>query len=368
MRRHADSEPATSAEPSHYYGQVDLLKGMAILSVIVMHSVDELWLRRVGYGFYILQAVPVFLVLMGMASARTFVREDGSSLSTRRDYFKRKAWRLVAPWLELFVVTASLRAILSIATHRLRLGIGWQTLLFVLPVSGPGNYFVAVAIQWVLVAPFVWAWYRRHPGVMMSLLFLATFITIVGVWLAPGGAAGPLGDTIHHTALPFLFALGLGVWISSDWSFASPRNRWIYAFATLGVVQIALTTFLGKSSLPVLGGPGAENPFTFSWAAVLVMLGMTHLPSRAVRRAWEPLAVIGKASYHIFLLQIVWFGTGAPSRFVGAVSPWLPGSLAVVCVLLSSLAVCLPLGVAWFRLEGGRRHSPLKSQPAQADV
>ena len=43
--------------------QIDILKGLAIISVILLHSWDASFLLRIGAPYYISQAVPIFIII-----------------------------------------------------------------------------------------------------------------------------------------------------------------------------------------------------------------------------------------------------------------------------------------------------------------
>ena len=84
----------------HHYQQIDVAKGLAIISVILLHSL-ELRFRQSTYAtFHIGQAVPVFMILMGLNQGLVALRRPlaFADLYTRL-YFARRVDRLLVPLL-----------------------------------------------------------------------------------------------------------------------------------------------------------------------------------------------------------------------------------------------------------------------------
>jgi peptidoglycan/LPS O-acetylase OafA/YrhL len=79
------------------------------------------------------------------------------------------------------------------------------------------------------------------------------------------------------------------------------------------------------------------NCFTVFYSLSLTLAGLALLPRAFGRapRAWRPLEEIGKASYHIFLVQMVWFGV-VSGRTVAAG--------------IAGIAASMLLGYGFFRL------------------
>src|SRR3954470_10816728 len=95
-----------------HLAQIDLLKGLAVLSVIALHGVTAEELHDAWAPFTIGQAVPVFLVVMGMNAASSFRDRGGAPLRELFSpaYFAGRFDRLVVPfavvWLGSLVVGA----------------------------------------------------------------------------------------------------------------------------------------------------------------------------------------------------------------------------------------------------------------------
>jgi len=85
--------------------QIDMMKGLAIVSVIVIHSVlNNQVLTYSLAGLYIWQAVPVFIVILGLNASMSFRRKGYTSLRDlySKSYVINRFERIVFPTLLIF--------------------------------------------------------------------------------------------------------------------------------------------------------------------------------------------------------------------------------------------------------------------------
>lgn len=84
-----------------------------------------------------------------------------------------------------------------------------------------------------------------------------------------------------------------------------------YLILGLIISFIYLILFLFGFSIPYFyNNWQPQNFLIFTYPLLLCLTGMLYLPSEAKNIILSLLANIGKASYHIFLIQIVFFGAG----------------------------------------------------------
>ena len=133
-----------------------------------------------------------------------------------------------------------------------------------------------------------------------------------------------------------LAAFAIGLWLADGWGLTERRNRWLLVWGAVSLAyMIAIQLVPRPGIFPYTWQP--QNVVGFGYTALLVMAGMRWLPETE-RGAWTVFAELGRASYHVFLTQMLWFGfQGTPvRRGAGARGP--------------DLAVTARLGV----LPGGR--------------
>ncbi len=291
-------------------GAVDAIKGIAIVSVLLLHSLPKQLLRDSLSVFHVSQAVPILIVLMGYIGVVTRMRPLG-------DYLRRRAVRLLVPW-----GVAWLAALLIML---LKGRMVWKSalLLGALPANGPGNYFIAIALQFILVLPLLRWLLDKGPWLLIGACLAVDFSFQLLV-----GQFGLNAYVFKANLLRYLFAIGLGMLL------ATGHRVW-------PLVAISLPYLVAKTrgfTMPFLA-PGwqSQNLLASGYTIALVSAGLRLKYPR-------PLQAIGRGSWHIFLVQILWFGQVAP-----AVTRHLGLGTGPKTVL--DLAVCIVLGIAFAGVE-----------------
>jgi peptidoglycan/LPS O-acetylase OafA/YrhL len=310
--------------------QIDLLKGLAIVAVLVLHGLPIRVLRDSWEGLHVRQAVPVFVVLMGMNSAASFTKRGWTGLRDLylRGYLADRARRIVVP----LAIAYGASLVLGLALGRVH--IGPLAAVGVLPLSGPGNYFVTLLLETVLAFPLIYWCYRRRP-----------VLTLVGCFVLDAGWELIAGATTRFDSSPYLYdssvlrylaMLALGMWIADSAADAVRRNVIIAAGAVIGLGYLVMFDSGEWYPTFVVPGFGLEtNALTAFYPALLVLAGLRWLPRAPGTPVGAALAFLGRASFHVFLVQILWFGAwGAPD------SARLPLDI-VACLVLGSLFYAL---------------------------
>jgi peptidoglycan/LPS O-acetylase OafA/YrhL len=304
----------TTTGSTRRLAQVDLLKGLAILAVIALHGLPLHVLTSTKSPFHIGQAVPVFVVLMALNATRSFDRRGFE----HRRYWISRIDRLYVPLVIVFFASWAIAFARGDGTLRQLSGL----VSGVLPLEGPGNYFVLLAFEFAVVFPLIYWLYRRAP-----------VPTVVGAFVVAAAfelAARNMSNAYLYEScvLRFLGTIALGMVLADH----RRLPRWWWAGFAVSVVYIALV--VNDASTFALGIPGERhNATTFLsafYAATLVYAGLRWLPSVA-RGAWRIVEQAGVASYEIFLVQIAWFALGIHRGIAAVVLD------AVVCVTLGVL-------------------------------
>ena len=151
--------------------------------------------------------------------------------------------------------------------------------------------------------------------------------------------AGMSPELYRICALRYLFILAYGcyLWKLRDGDGRGENRLWYYAAGALGVAYIVVFQYTGRVPL-----------FTDQWTktsvfAVLFLVPvMPHLMGKESLRC-ALLELLGKASYHIFLVQMLYYWAAARTvyRFV----PFAPLRVAV------NLALCCACGVLFYKIE-----------------
>gem|GEM_PF-6263231 len=310
--------------------QIDVMRGLAIIAVVVTHSLTVDTLVGSWAVLHVWQAVPVFFVIMGMNSA-----------SAGWSRLPGRLRRLLVPFA--FAWLASL----AIGLWKGTVYTGWESLLLRLPFPGPGNYFTPVAIAFAIAAPVLVPAYRRWPA--------ATVVACVAADLAFELAAARLALFASHPyvysamAPRYLAAFALGMWLADDRFEGAARRRSLLAFAASSLAYLVAANGFGVQA-PFVTAWRTQNLLAVGYPVLLVATGLSWLPAAPGGRVARALAAVGRSSYGIFLAQMTWFMVVPQKRPV-----WLAASI-VVSVCAGMLATRPDAGVrlAW-KVVGGYR-------------
>lgn len=314
--------------------QIDLLKGLAIIAVLVLHGLPVAALTKGATVFYIGQAVPVFVVLMGLNATTSMWRTGHGGLRRlySRHYVLTRIDRLYVPFL--FVLMLS--SLIALAKGTLTPGGIVSGLLGgTLPYSGPGNYFVTFTFEFAVIFPaFYWA-YRRAP----TLTVVAGFVVAAAFEVAaPHIGLFDTNPFVYSAALPrFIPFFALGAVLADYMLHGRALPRWWWIAALISTVYLLLV-YRDAQTFPLADNDWRRWGQTFASAfypALLVVVGLHWLPHQPAQMAWRLLVRLGAASYEIFLIQILWFSLTTPSSFAQ---------------LMPSIVVCCLLGVAFRRM------------------
>jgi peptidoglycan/LPS O-acetylase OafA/YrhL len=286
--------------------QVDAMKALAILFVLIDHSLNEQILYSAWAPLHDWQAVPVFMVLIGFAGQWGTVY--------------RRVVRVLVPFAILWL--ASLVVALIIGQQP----VGWMSLVGYLPVTGPGNFFVPIVLCLSLLLPV----FRWLAGRSMLLLVVALGLADLAFELAaphiPLFAEGH--PYLYSAAFPrYLLAVGLGFWLVTR-----PRLRWVVSLGLASLAYIVGSRLTGWRP-PFLPDWGTDNLLASGYPAMLVAVGLRYLPAKIP----AAVSLIGRATYHIFLAQILFF---AEIRY-----------FAMGWRLVMGLTIPFVIGILWFVLE-----------------
>ncbi|MEJ8802317.1 acyltransferase family protein [Pontibacter sp. H249] len=317
--------------------QIDVLKGIAIISVIALHSVTKQELVQSYAIYHIWQAVPLFMILMGvnLGLGLRAERQQLSQLYTKV-YFTKKATRILVPFTLVFVASIVLGLLWLQLYNRNMLEFTAFNWIGVLPVSGKGNYFITLILQSIILLPIIGYGFAIRP--ILTTLFLvlveAAFLLFSKKYNLFEGEDLAY---IYAAALPRYFsALALGLWLAKSIN-KGFKPSVLLIFLLLGLLSILylyLTVYHDLHIPIVYESWATQNMFAFGYAALLILLIILLLPASSDNYILRLIANIGQASYHIFLVQVLYFGLTIDHSN-----------------LLLNLAICLLLGELFYKAE-----------------
>jgi peptidoglycan/LPS O-acetylase OafA/YrhL len=341
--------------------EVDLLKGLAIIAVILVHTWSIPVLLAIGAPFHMLHAGVLLILIAGFNGVYSYRRHGfntpGQCYSHQLLY--RRFSRLLKPYILMWLLQVAVVVFLLHGSVDLRS----LFLNFISGGYGLGAYFVPVIIQSVLVVPLLYLLALRSPDMMLLLAFILNLVFEFLFFIS--------GFPFSIYALlyaEFLFAGALGVWLATS---AKRPVLWIAAGGILSGLYIAVTFYTGLLSrfFETYLGNITQAPAYF-WTFILVLSGFTLLPKKTGTRVVQGIANAGKASWHIFLVQMSFFYFLWPALGYYVLIPvinFFPASLSFCGLLVAAVIttiLCAGSGYLWYKAEeswANFRHMPKKS-------
>lgn len=318
-----------------YFHQVDFIKCFAVLSVVILHSVPVGILIDTYSVFHIWQAVPLFIMLMGF---NLMLGSKQPSYSLR--YFQKRYKRIIEPFIIIFIISL----VFGYLFYREELYLGWMNLIGLMPKSGAGNYYITILLQFILLTPIIYWCFKKSPKLTVLLLFSMDIIfQIVTMQF------NLLNDYLYSGSIfRYLSALALGMWLAKDFKFNSKRNLWII----LGGILSILYLFMGNTFDSFFFNEGwrTQNILSFFYPAILIMAALNYLPNKLDYKLAEISSKIGKASYHIYLIQMIYFALVPANSFAQKLSETYNFYIVGAGLITFNLIVCVSFGLLFYKI------------------
>jgi peptidoglycan/LPS O-acetylase OafA/YrhL len=333
--------------PKKHIRQIDILKGLAIISVILIHTFSDQYLMAIGAPFYIYQAVPVFILVAAFTSTYALVTYQKRTLTQCYDtsIIIRRLKRILGPYLIIWII--QLLIILYIVTLNLNIQFqylnhfsyhGFDLILnFFSGGQGPGSYFIPVILQQILLIPIFYYLALRSPDYMLVVIFI---LDLCLEYLAIITGIPPWLYTLLY--IRYMFAGALGVWLVFQ---KDAIPKWLFIGVLASFVYIFAVQYLNFQFWFIYPAWGFFHAFSYFWTVILVILGLRLLPSGSFRGIFTILEKLGKASWHIFLVQMTFLFFLWPIfvQFADSV-------ISVILLPIINLTACLFLGYGFYLL------------------
>ena len=345
--------------------QIDFLKAVMIFLVIFDHYVYWDIKGEIGAALWERISIPVFLVVMGLNMGLSFKGQGATTLKQLYSwsYFKKKILRYVVPFLILYAVSTFVGLFMYrfdfIAMYDTQYSPehGIINLFFlIMPFWGPGNWFIPVLMQSILVVPLLYWGFTKKPVITLILTFVIEIVLQITVFLVIGDITtweeSYILTVVMNSILFYLSAVGLGMWFSRDHDLQSKHNFFMWFLYPLCLVYLVLYQFYGFrfrfDGIPLLRGD--YHFLVFGYSAFLVLLALKFLPNTSTRKISKTISLIGRSTYHILLTQILGFGMIAAywGTHYGMYLPFNPLDLIDLVALW---LLFIWLGIIWYKID-----------------
>jgi len=268
-----------------------------------------------------------------------------------RSLLSRRFKRLLAPFTLLFIIQLAILCVINIKEITLRNIV----ISYISGGYGPGGYFIPVILQGVLVLPILYLWAIRNPKYFLLSTFLISLvleylmiITFIPEW------------AYRLLYVRYLFAGALGVLLAVS---KQATYKKMICGALISFIYIFAVNYLNVQFWFLYPAWSSQHAPSYFYPLLLIVAGLTYLPNVSKNFISAAIERFGRASWHIFLVQMTFFlalGEVVRSLFLGdiitlpetlnisTVLPFVPGFVLLTCF---NLGVCLFLGCIFFDCE-----------------
>ena len=310
------------------YYILDTLKALSIIFVITTHFA---WSRAqrlaFGFPFWIVMAVPIFMFVSGFVNAASM---DKHGITTFREAFNAKSVvkkfiRFLVPYLVIAIAELFIHKSLHLKT------VMDYVRFFMQGAKGPGGYYVTLMIQFIFVYPAIFLTMKEKPGRGMVFAFVFTFVYELFC------AVNKISYTAYTQLIfryTFVIAFGTFLYLNKK----KVNILWYIASFILGVAYIVGHDYLHYESQIITMWQ------TTSLYGVLYIIPVIALIMHfAGQLRIVPLEWIGKRTYDIFLIQMLYY-----ECFNKLVGQYITNTALHYIV---NVAICVGVGALYYLIE-----------------
>ena len=290
------SEAQTAAKQKPRYGYLDISKGFAIISVVLLHLFNTNELLTVASPWHIWQAMPIFLFVAGITGSLVWKKYKGDIAKYYQD-LPAKIWPLYLPYAIVVVIYYLFSA------EPLTLKLFGSTML--MGYLGPGGYFVPLIVQHLFFFPLILLIREKSPSDIFFLSLLLVMSAVFEFYFAFEDAdATKFAYRVYY--FRYLFVCGLGAVLVDNNPLAG--KKWaIYLLVAVSAVYMYGVCYQNWN-FGIIRQDGwlFQHYPAYFYTAFLVMA----IRKYEAKIPWQNVLVtLGKSSYDIFIMQMLFFIT-----------------------------------------------------------
>ena len=309
---------------------VDVLKGICIIFVIFTHAswTDEQRVKLL-FPFWIDMAVPFFMLVSGYVYTKSFQKNGIETLDSayNKKYLLKNLIRYTIPYFIAFMIDFCVQVFLYIRNPTgMKRFFVHEIALFLQGGNGPGSYYYPEMIQIMFLFPIIYVLVRKYNWKGVLVVALATFFfeVLKFPYMVNEGQYRLL-------LFRYFMLIAFGSYYAMN---KANRKHWILSF--VGFCFIILLKYTNYS------------PKIFKWwtgTSMFPVLFIIPIFGFLVEKDINipPLEKIGKASYNIFLTQMVYY----------CYLYWkIKEVLANVFLnMVASITICVIIGIVFYEIE-----------------
>ncbi|MGL4338773.1 MAG: acyltransferase family protein [Turicibacter sp.] len=270
---------------------LDFIKGLAIISVILIHNIPDAILDETYYWYHIGQAVPLFMMVTGYLGYQKYANSN-RVLPTRHDLFK-----VIRSVFIPFVVVTLIQIVC-----KLLLGTFNPESLEKYGGIGPGSYYPYIFVQASIILPLIVYQFKLFRSQVISILMMIGICILLNIFIA---AIDLPKDLYRLSILRYIFYIYLGcLWKKEGFSWSI---KWIIFIVTGGLFAwFQCYDFINLSPLIYNSWRGYAWITAGYTVGVILVIQWFYGYVKEYRVA-NLICYLGKNSYLIFLTQLFVF-------------------------------------------------------------
>ncbi len=306
---------------------LDLIKGILIIFIIITHYNWTVEQRRMMlFPYWIDMAVPVFMIISGYVYALSYKRNRISSLKDAYEYkeITSKLIRYTIPFLMAFAFEFFLYKINGIEirlSSALTGGIG------------PGSFHYPVMVQYVFLYPLVYFVIKICDLKGLCICGIANLLFELAKTLY-----GMPTSEYRFMVLRYILLIATGCYLAIGKQ--KIRKPVLLVSMLIGMFWQCAVYYLGYE--PIIINRAWSTTSCVSALYVIPICVSIFTSKKLMNIRFAPLEAIGKASFNIFLTQMVYF-VGAKVIYKVVKGLWLTNLLNIV--------ICCSVGMIFYLIE-----------------
>ena len=334
---------------------VDAIKGLAIIMIILTHvSTIPLDLKlRIAYPYTILPAVPIFLICSGFLFLRSAQdkrcknnqKTGGGTIDNiifswyDKKNFLHRINRLLYAYLVQWIVLLSALFLIKGKV----LAAPDALIMFLQGGRGPGAYYVLIMFQFLVIFPFLAYAFDRSPfGTSIGCFFFML------LWELVVSECKISGDVYHILIFRVIPHIVMGMLLYRYYKMFGKTAIPVVCML-IGAIYLAAIYYFGYKQ-HLFARDATQGPI-----AALFSLGVFWYTLK-LEPFWEkhkkmlsPLCFFGKASWHIFLVQMVYYYFARMIKFEQSLH-----NLGIATII--DLLITLTVGCLFYSIENFLRN------------
>ena len=322
---------------------LDIIKAFCILFVIITHAQISGSFRLCAlFPFWINMAVPLFMIISGYVYASSFERngisEIGGAYSLR--FIMPKFIRYTVPFVMAFVVEVLGELYKAPSSFYIK----QMALIFFKGGKGPGSYYYPLMIEFLLFYPVLYFIIKKNVLQGLALCFIVNvgFEFFSCVWACNNAFYRML--IFRYT---FVIAYGSYLWQCRGKAEGGIAFGWKIASFLAGCVFIIMYAYMGVQS-KIVNNDWKDT----TYLPCLYIVPLAEFLIQRVHFGFKPLELIGRASFNIFLVQMVYY-----TYAVNFVRRLIPNHS--LCLVLH-IVICVSVGLIFYLVEKPITHAVLQ--------